>query len=266
MSEASSAPTRRVPIVAGNWKMNYGPSEAREFASTIAANLEAIAGVERVLCPPSISIAAVHTAVSGTSIKLGAQNMYFEDKGAYTGEISPLMLRGLCEYVILGHSERRAIFHETDELVNQKTLAAFRHGLRPIVCVGELLEHREANLTERIISGQVRGSLANLPASRLHELVVAYEPCWAIGSGRAATTEDAADVAALIRALLADMYGAHAAAAVRIQYGGSVTATNAAEFAAVPDIDGSLVGGASLKADFVEIVRATAAAKGVAAV
>lgn len=262
MSDATPASMRRVPIVAGNWKMNYGPTEAREFAESIAPDLATLASVERVLCPPSISITAVHSVVSGTGIALGAQNMYFEEKGAYTGEISPLMLRGLCEYVILGHSERRAYFQETDELVNQKALAAFRHGLRPIVCVGELLEHRDANLTERIITGQIRGSLANLPAERLGELVVAYEPCWAIGTGRAATTQDAADVAALIRALLADMYGAAAATQVRIQYGGSVTAANAADFAAVPDIDGSLVGGASLKADFIQIVRATAQAKG----
>ena len=265
MSDATTASTHRTPIVAGNWKMNYGPTEAREFAESIVADLEALTGVERVLCPPAISIAAVHLVVAGRGIALGAQNMYFEDKGAYTGEISPLMLRGLCDYVILGHSERRAYFHESDELVNRKALAAFRHGLRPIVCVGELLEHREANLTERIITAQVRGSLANLPAERLSELVVAYEPCWAIGSGLAATAQDAADVAALIRALLGEMYGAAATAQVRIQYGGSVTAANAADFASVPDIDGSLVGGASLKADFLQIVRATAQAKGLPA-
>ncbi|MGH2486377.1 MAG: triose-phosphate isomerase, partial [Ktedonobacterales bacterium] len=208
------------------------------------------------------SIAAVHAVTSGSDVSLGAQNMYFEEKGAYTGEIAPGMLRGLCAYVILGHSERRAYFGETDELVNRKALAAFRHGLRPIVCVGERLEDRDANLTERVISAQVRGSLAGLPGDRLSELVVAYEPVWAIGTGRAATAQDAADVVALIRALLAEMYGRAAEAQVRIQYGGSVTAANAAEFAANPDIDGSLVGGASLKADFVEIVRATARAKG----
>ena len=262
MSDANTSPTQRIPIVAGNWKMNYGPTEAREFAESIAADLDALASVECVLCPPSISIAAVHSIVSGTSLQLGAQNMYFEERGAYTGEISPLMLKGLCAYVILGHSERRAYFNESDELVNRKALAAFDHGLRPIVCVGELLEHRDANLTERVITEQVRGSLAGLPAERLSELVVAYEPVWAIGTGRAATAQDAADVAALIRALLAEMYGAAPAGEVRIQYGGSVTPANAAEFAGIPDIDGSLVGGASLKADFIQIVRATAQAKG----
>ena len=260
----SSPETRRVPIVAGNWKMHYGPSEAREFAESILPDLEQIESVERVLCPPAISIAAVHAVTSGTGIALGAQNMYFEDKGAYTGELAPGMLRGLCAYVILGHSERRAYFGETDELVNRKAHAAFRHGLRPIVCVGERLEDRDANLTERVISAQVRGSLADLPGDRLSELVVAYEPVWAIGTGRAATAQDAADVVALIRALLAEMYGRAAEAEVRIQYGGSVTTANAAEFAANADIDGSLVGGASLKADFIEIVRATARAKGLA--
>jgi triosephosphate isomerase len=168
------------------------------------------------------------------------------------------MLHGLCEYVILGHSERRALFGETDALVNRKTLAAFEHGLKPIVCVGERLEDRDANLTERVITAQVRGSLGNLPPERLRELVVAYEPVWAIGTGRAATAQDAADAIAIIRALLAEMYGAAAAAPVRVQYGGSVTAANAAELAAVPDVDGALVGGASLTSEFVAIARAFA--------
>ena len=258
----SNPEARRAPIVAGNWKMHYGPSEAREFAESILDGLAQTESVERVLCPPAISLTAVHAVISGSGVALGAQNMYYEDKGAYTGEIAPGMLRGLCDYVILGHSERRAYFGETDELVNRKAQAAFRHGLRPIVCVGERLEDRDANLTERVISAQVRGSLANLPGERLNELVVAYEPVWAIGTGRAATAQDAGDVVALIRALLAEMYGRAAEAEVRIQYGGSVTTANVAEFAANPDIDGSLVGGASLKADFIEIVRATAQAKG----
>jgi triosephosphate isomerase len=251
----------RVPIVAGNWKMNYGPTEAREFVESILSDLEPIPNVEVVLCPPAISISAVHVLTSRTHIQLGAQNMYYEDKGAFTGEISPVMLQGLCSYVILGHSERRTYFGETDELVNRKALVAFRHGLRPIVCVGERLEERDAGLTERVVTAQVRASLASLPAERIGELVVAYEPIWAIGTGRAATTQDAADVVAIIRALLAEMYGPEAEAQVRVQYGGSVTPANAGEFAALPDIDGSLVGGASLKADFVEIVRRTVAAK-----
>jgi len=258
----SGASVRRVPIVAGNWKMNYGPTEAHEFVRDILNDLAAIGGVERVLCPPAISISAVHALTSATGVKLGAQNMYFEAKGAYTGEISPLMLQGLCEYVILGHSERRVYFGETDALINRKALAAFAHNLHPIVCVGEHLEDRDAGRTERVLTEQVRGSLANLPATRLGELVVAYEPVWAIGTGRAATAEDAADAAALIRALLTEMYGADAVARVRLQYGGSVTAANAGEFAVLPDVDGSLVGGASLKPEFVEIVRQTVQAKG----
>lgn len=255
------ASPQRTPIVAGNWKMFYGPSEAREFAESILGGLVAVPGVESVLCPPAVSLTAVHSVTSGTGVHLGAQNMYFEEKGAFTGEISPVMLHGICDYVILGHSERRAYFGETDALINRKTHAAFAHGLRPIVCLGERLEDRDGNLTERVITAQVRGSLADLPAERLSELVVAYEPVWAIGTGRAATVQDAADVVALIRALLGELYGSVAAQSVRVQYGGSVTVANVAEFAALPDIDGSLVGGASLKADFVEIVRKTAEAK-----
>ena len=254
----------RTPIVAGNWKMFYGPTEGREFAEAILDGLVAIKGVERVLCPPAVSLTAVHAVISGTGVELGAQNMYFAEQGAFTGEIAPTMLRGLCDYVILGHSERRGYFGETDDLVNRKAQSAFAHGLRPIVCVGERLEDRDGNQTERVITAQVRGSLRDLPVERIGELVVAYEPIWAIGTGRAATPQDAADVVALIRALLGEMYGAEAAQAVRVQYGGSVTVANVAEFAALPDIDGSLVGGASLKADFIEIVRRTAEAKGLA--
>jgi len=251
----------RTPIVAGNWKMNYGPSQAREYVRSILGDLAAIGGVEKVLCPPMISIPYVQTLLVDMPIKLGAQNMYFEEQGAYTGEISPLMLQRLCEYVILGHSERRGYFGETDELVNRKALSAFAHNLRPIVCVGERLEDRDANRTERVLTEQVRGSLASLPGDRLSELVVAYEPVWAIGTGRAATPQDAYDAATLIRALLGEMYGTQAAETVRVQYGGSVTAANVADFAALPEIDGSLVGGASLKPEFVEIVRKTAEAK-----
>lgn len=260
-----TAPTpsiSRTPIVAGNWKMHYGPSEAHDFVTSILDGLIALKSVERVVCPPSISLAAVHAVITGSDIELGAQNMYFEPQGAYTGEISPTMLRGLCQYVILGHSERRGYFGETDELVNRKVLAALTYGLRPIVCVGERLEERDAGLTERVLTTEVHGSLANLAPERLGEIVVAYEPIWAIGTGRAASPQDAADAAGLIRALLGQMYGQPAAQAVRIQYGGSVTAANAGQFASLADVDGSLVGGASLKADFIDIVRATAQAKG----
>ena len=261
MSSASTVGIRRTPIVAGNWKMHYGPTEARQFAESVVGDLAAIAGVESVFCPPTISITAVHNVIQGSPVKLGAQNMYFAPRGAFTGETSPTMLQGLCDYVILGHSERRGYFGETDELVNRKTLAAFEYGLRPIVCVGERLEDRDANLTERVITAQMRGSLSGLPADRLGELVVAYEPIWAIGTGRAATAQDAADVVALIRAELATLYSAQAAASVRVQYGGSVTSANIADFAANPDIDGALVGGASLTPDFVEIVRKVSTTK-----
>ncbi len=252
----------RTPIIAGNWKMNYGPTEAEEFVAGILPGLHELHGIERVLCPPSVSLTTVFGAIAGSEVKLGAQNMYYEPKGAYTGEISPTMLQGLCEYVILGHSERRAYFGETDELVNKKAQAALKYDLRPIVCVGERLEQREAGETEQLIRAQVQGSLGGLPAERVPEVVVAYEPIWAIGTGKAATAQDALTVVQLIRALLADLYGADAAEAVRIQYGGSVTATNVSEFLSLPDIDGALVGGASLKPEFVELVRATAEAKG----
>jgi triosephosphate isomerase len=258
----STHTSARTPIVVGNWKMNYGPTEARDFVESVLPQLAAITSVERVLCPPAISIAVVHEVVGGSGIEVGAQNMYFEPQGAYTGEISPRMLQGLATHVILGHSERRTYFGETDELVNRKALAAFQYNLRPIVCVGEHLEDRDAGRTERVLTMQVHGSLANLPADRLGELVVAYEPVWAIGTGRAAKPEDAYDAAKLIRALLGEMYSPQAAERVRIQYGGSVTAANVAEFAALREIDGSLVGGASLKGEFVEIVRLTAVAKG----
>ncbi len=253
--------TNRMPIVAGNWKMNLGPTEARDFAASILSDLVTVRGVEIVLCPPAISLPAVHAVLSGTNIRLGAQNMYYEVKGAFTGEISPTMLQGLADYVILGHSERRTHFGETDDLVNRKALAAFAHDIHPIVCVGEHLEDRDAGRTERVITSQVYGSLKGFPANRLDELVVAYEPVWAIGTGRAATPKDAADVAALIRALLVEMYGAVEASVIRVQYGGSVTTANAASFASLPDIDGSLVGGASLRPDFAEIARQTLRAK-----
>ncbi|HEV2236045.1 MAG TPA: triose-phosphate isomerase [Ktedonobacterales bacterium] len=259
------AASARKPIVAGNWKMNYGPSEARAFAQQIVEPLGRLKSVERVLCPPAIAIEAVRGVVGGSGVVVGAQNMFSAPRGAFPGEISPVMLQGLCHYVILGHSERRTYFGETSELVNQKAIAAYGYELRPIVCVGEHLEDRDAGRTERVLTEQVRGSLANLPVERLSDLVVAYEPVWAIGTGRAATTQDATDAATLIRALLGEMYSPAAAARVRVQYGGSVTTANIAEFAALPEIDGALVGGASLKPEFVEIVRLTAVAKGLPA-
>jgi triosephosphate isomerase len=251
----------RTPIIAGNWKMNYGPTEAEEFVAGILPGLHEIHEVERVLCPPAISLTTVYSAIVGSEVKLGGQNMYYEAQGAYTGEIAPPMLQGLCDYVILGHSERRGYFGETDALVNKKVRAALDYRLKPIVCVGERLEQREAGETEQVITAQVHGSLGGLPAERLPEIVVAYEPIWAIGTGKAATARDAVTAIQLIRSLLAGLYGEEAAQAVRVQYGGSVTAANVAEFVSQPDIDGALVGGASLKPEFVDIVRATAEAR-----
>ncbi len=254
----------RTAIIAGNWKMNYGPKQASSFAAEIVPALDGLvrsyARIMCILCPPAISLAAVKDVVDAhlaPRLELGAQNMYFEEKGAFTGEIAPAMVRELCANVILGHSERRAYFHETDELVNKKALAAFKYNLRPIVCIGENLDQYEAGQTEQVIHEQAKGSLANFSAEQAGQVVIAYEPVWAIGTGKAATVEGAGKVIHYIRELYGEMYGAEAAQAVRIQYGGSVTGTNIGEFMAHPDIDGALVGGASLKPDFVEIVRKT---------
>lgn len=251
----------RIPIVAGNWKMNTTLAEARELVAAMLGELDRLQGVEKVLCPPFISLAAILEMIKGTSIRLGAQNMYFQEKGAYTGEVSPLMLAPLCQYVILGHSERRQYFGETDGLVNQKVAAALRVGLCPILCVGERLEENEAGRTEEVVARQVRGGLAGIPRSEA--LVIAYEPVWAIGTGRAATGSQANQTIGLIRRLVAELYGSDFASGLRIQYGGSVTAQNIAEFLREPEIDGALVGGASLKAqEFLSIAAQTAEIKG----
>ena len=252
----------RVPIIAGNWKMNTTVAEAISLAGAMRPGLEAVVGVERVLCPPFISLAALREALAGSPIQVGAQHVFWEEKGAYTGEVSPGMLAPLCQYVIVGHSERRQYFGETDETVNRKIKAALKHGLKPIVCVGENLAQREAGQTADFVAGQVRGGFAGV--SSLESVVVAYEPIWAIGTGRAATGAMAEEVVALIRRTLGEAFGEEAAAGVRIQYGGSVTAANIAEFIDQPDVDGGLVGGASLKADeFVRIVEIAARTKGV---
>lgn len=254
----------RDAIIAGNWKMNYGVKQASEFTVEIISELGMLVNrypyVLSILCPPSLSLVAVREVLDAhlfRRVELGAQNMYFEEKGAFTGEISPAMVRELCSSVILGHSERRTLFAETDELVNKKLLAAFRHGLRPIVCIGERLDQYEAGQTEAVITAQVAQSLAGIPAEYAADLVIAYEPIWAIGTGRAATAEQAQVVISRIRALYGEMYGEEAARSLRVLYGGSVTSANISEFVAYPDIDGALVGGASLKTDFVEIVRKT---------
>jgi len=247
----------RRPLVAGNWKMNTTLEEARALAEALRPGLSAVAAVDRVVCPPFISLAAVADALRGSGIEVGAQTMYHADKGAFTGEISPLMLKPLAQWVILGHSERRQLFGVTDADVARAAAAAIQHGLKPIVCVGETLAQREAGETETFVAGQVRGSLAGI--DQPGGLVIAYEPIWAIGTGRAATPEDANTVAALIRETLAGVLGRDVAAATRILYGGSVTAANAAGFFEQSEIDGALVGGASLKADeFVAIAGAAA--------
>jgi len=256
-------PTRTV-IIAGNWKMHYGPKEAARFASEIVPQLgpliERHTSIMSILCPPSISLAAVREVLDKHDfprLELGAQNMYFEEKGAYTGEISPTMVRELCSTVILGHSERRTYFGETDEMVNKKALAAFSYQLRPIICIGENEQQHESGETEQVIHFQVQHSLANFPTKSVKEVVIAYEPIWAIGTGKSATAEGAGKVISLIRQLFGDMYGNEAGAVIRILYGGSVTSDNISEFMVIPDIDGALVGGASLTPDFVEIVRKT---------
>jgi triosephosphate isomerase len=250
----------RLPIVAGNWKMNTNIDQAVEIAQEMRGRLDKLEGVEKVLCPPFVSLSAVRKVISGSSIKLGAQNMHFEEKGAYTGEVSSLMLAGLCEYVILGHSERRRYFGESDEIVNKKVKAALKAGLKPILCVGERLEENEAGKTEEVVTRQIKGALAGVDYSE--SLVIAYEPVWAIGTGKAASGAQANDTIKLIRSALAKLYGGESAQNICIQYGGSVTAANIGEFTSQPEIDGALVGGASLKAaEFLRIVDQTANAK-----
>jgi triosephosphate isomerase len=250
----------RVPMIAGNWKMNTTVSEAVELVSKMRHGLDEIANVDKVICPPFISLAAVRELIKGSSIKLGAQNLYFEEKGAYTGEISPLMLAELCEFVIIGHSERRQYFKETREIVNKKVRAALRVKLKPILCIGESLEENEAGRTEAVIAEQLRSSLAGIDF--VDGLIIAYEPIWAIGTGRAATGEQANETIGFIRRNIAKLYNKDIAQEMRILYGGSVTADNAAEFVNQPEIDGALVGGASLKADqFLSIVKQTSKIK-----
>lgn len=254
----------RKPFVAGNWKMFMTVAEARHLVSEMVPGLQAIEGVEKVLCPPFTSLLAVRALLEGTDIGLGAQNLHWETSGAYTGEVSPPMVAELCQFVIIGHSERRQYFGETDETVRRKVQSALTHGLAAIVCVGESLEEKEAGRTTEVVSRQILQGLTGLNMagadveSNAATLIIAYEPVWAIGTGRAATAEGANSVVAdVIRPALADLFGEQTAQAVRVLYGGSVKASNAAEFFAQPDIDGALVGGASLKiAEFIPIVQA----------
>lgn len=247
----------RRPIIAGNWKMFKTLSEARDLVSGLIKNLNGLEEVEVVLCPPFTALSAVAQLAQGTTLRLGAQDLFWEKEGAFTGEVSPLMLKDLgCEYVIIGHSERRQYFGETDETVNKKVKAALGYGIKPIICVGETLEQREAGETENLVKGQVTKALSEAPAERIPEMVVAYEPIWAIGTGRSSTSEDANRVIGLIRETVAGLYGQGPAAKIRIQYGGSVKPDNIREFMDREQIDGALVGGASLKVDsFTSIAR-----------
>ncbi len=250
----------RTPLIAGNWKMNTTLAEARQLVSEMRRELDEIDGVEKVICPPFISLSVVKELIIGSSIKLGAQNLYFEEKGAYTGEISPLMLADLCEFIILGHSERRPYFGVTGEIVNKKIRAALKVGLKPILCIGERLEENEAGRTKEVVTEQLRSSLAGI--EHLGGLVIAYEPVWAIGTGKAATGKQSNETIGLIRRNTARLYNEEIAREVRILYGGSVTADNIAEFIQQSEIDGALVGGASLRASqFLSIVKQTSEIK-----
>lgn len=240
----------RRPLIAGNWKMNLDRVSAIALAQAVAQRAGSVPGVDLVLCPPAAYLLPVGEAIRGSSVTLGAQNMHYEANGAFTGELSASMLLDIgCRYVIVGHSERRQLFGETDAQVNKKVLAALAAGLRPIVCVGELLAEREAGRTGQVIRTQFEGSLAGLSAEQMTHLVIAYEPVWAIGTGKVATPEQAEVVHRDLRKLIADRYNSGLAEKVTIQYGGSVKPSNAAELLSQPDIDGALVGGASLKAD-----------------
>jgi triosephosphate isomerase (TIM) len=250
----------RRKFIAGNWKMNTTRAEAVALAAAVAAKVGATGTVDVAVCPPSLYLEAVGQAVKGSAVGLGAQNCYHEAKGAYTGEVSPQMLVDIgCRYVILGHSERRQIFKEASADVSRKTLAALAVGLTPIACIGETLDERQANQTSQVVRQQVEGSLAGLSAEQMLKIVIAYEPIWAIGTGVVATPEQAEEVHADLRRLLETRYNSQVASSVRIQYGGSVNAENAASLLGQPNIDGALVGGASLKADgFLAIVAAAA--------
>ncbi|HMQ50666.1 MAG TPA: triose-phosphate isomerase [Anaerolineae bacterium] len=250
----------RTPIIAGNWKMHKTVEEAKALAEAVCEAVAGIQGVDVVLCPTFTALSAVKEVVKDTKVGLGAQNMYWEEQGAFTGEISPGMVAELCQYVILGHSERRQFFGETDEGVNKKIKAALAHNLTPIVCVGENLDQNEAGETVTFVGGQVKAAFAGLTAEEAAKIVVAYEPIWAIGTGKNADATTANSIIAeAVRQPLTQLYGEDVAQVIRVQYGGSVKPDNINGFMAQPDIDGALVGGASLKADsFVALITASA--------
>jgi triosephosphate isomerase len=245
----------RTPFIAGNWKMNKTADEAVTFVREIGPALDALDGIDIAVCPPAIAIPAVADALRGTKVGVGAQNVYFAESGAYTGELAPAMLKPYCRYVILGHSERRALFGETDEGVNKKIKAVLAHGMTPIVCCGESLAQNEAGETQTFVSGQIRAAFDGLTAEQAAACVVAYEPIWAIGTGKSASADQAGSIIGrAVRDTLAGMFGQETAELIRIQYGGSVTEQNIAEYMSQPDIDGALVGGASLKPSFIQLV------------
>jgi triosephosphate isomerase len=246
----------RMPIIAGNWKMHNTIEEAIKLVEELKPMVKD-AKCEVVVCPTFVCLHAIKKAVEGTNIKVGAQNMHFEEKGAFTGEVSPGMLENMgIDYVIIGHSERRQYFNETDETINKKIKAAFEHNLTPILCVGETLDERENNITEEVIAKQIKLDLATISAELVEKIVIAYEPIWAIGTGKTATSEEANETIAFIRGIIGNIYGKNVADKVRIQYGGSVKPATINEQMSMSDIDGALVGGASLKAeDFAAIVN-----------
>ncbi|MBS4913780.1 MAG: triose-phosphate isomerase [Veillonella sp.] len=249
----------RQQIIAGNWKMHTNLAEATILVEGLKQALsESTTDREVVVCPPFTGLSTVCDLAEDTAIRVGAQNMHYEEKGAFTGEVSPVMVADLgCHYVILGHSERRQYFGETDELINKKIKAAFQNDIVPILCVGESLEQREANETQAFIDSQLEAGLVDLSAEQIGQMVIAYEPIWAIGTGKTATAEQAGEVCTAIRSKVNALFGQEAADAVRIQYGGSVKGSNAKEILSQPDIDGALVGGASLKVeDFMAIINA----------
>jgi len=248
----------RTPIVAGNWKMNKTVEEARSLVFDMSRKLREIEGVDKVLCPPFPALLAVSALLQGTDIGLGAQNLHWEERGAFTGEVAPNMVAEFCQYAIIGHSERRAYFGETDETVNRKLHAAMKVDLTPIVCVGETEDEYDSGRTGEVVRRQISQGIADVDPAKAAGIIVAYEPVWAIGTGKASNPDDAnAVLAEHIRPALSDLFGGDTAQAIRIQYGGSVNGANAADFFSQPEIDGALVGGASLKVDdFVAIVQA----------
>jgi len=254
----------RKPIIAGNWKMNKTASEAVDFVREIRRGLSQITLADSVVCPPFIALPAVYDVLQATKVGIGAQNMHFAEKGAFTGEVSVSMIKPYCQYVILGHSERRELFGEIDENVNKKAKVALQAGLTPIICVGETLEQNQAGQTHEFVSGQVQAALAGFSDEEAKKCIIAYEPIWAIGTGLSASVEDAGRIIGLtVRGALSSAFNEEVAQTIRVQYGGSANPSNIGDYMGHPDIDGALVGGASLKNDFVEMVRIAAEVKGI---